>query len=198
MVLFDEMEKAHPDVFNVLLQILDDGRLTDGQGRVVDFKNTILIMTSNLGSQQILEGIDEAGSLSPEARDQVTRLLKTSFRPEFLNRIDDTVIFTPLTKPQVEQIVELLLKKLRARLSDMQLNLTLTQGAKDKLLDMGYDPVYGARPMKRVLQAKVETLVARKLIEGAALPGDTLVVDAEDSETGFVVSVQDGHRIANT
>ena len=198
VVLFDEMEKAHPDVFNVLLQILDDGRLTDGQGRVVDFKNTILIMTSNLGSQQILEGIDEAGSLSPEARDQVTRLLKTSFRPEFLNRIDDTVIFTPLTKPQVEQIVELLLKKLRARLSDMQLNLTLTQGAKDKLLDMGYDPVYGARPMKRVLQAKVETLVARKLIEGAALPGDTLVVDAEDSDSGFVVSVQDGHRIANT
>ncbi len=195
VVLFDEMEKAHPDVFNVLLQILDDGRLTDGQGRVVDFKNTILIMTSNLGSQQILEGIDQNGLLSETAREQVSRLLKQTFRPEFLNRIDDTVFFTPLTRPQVEQIVELLLKKLRGRLSDMQLGLELTQGAKDKLLDMGYDPVYGARPMKRVLQARVETLVARKLVEGAALPGDTLVVDADDGPEGFAVSVQSGKRL---
>ena len=189
VILFDEMEKAHPDVFNVLLQILDDGRLTDGQGRVVDFKNTILIMTSNLGSQQILEGIDASGSLSEEAREQVTKLLKVSFRPEFLNRIDDTVFFTPLTKDQVEKIVDLLLNRLRGRLKEQQLSLELTQSAKDKLLDLGYDPVYGARPMKRVLQAKIETLVARKLIEGAALPGSTLIADAADNADGFVISV---------
>ena len=189
VILFDEMEKAHPDVFNVLLQILDDGRLTDGQGRVVDFKNTILIMTSNLGSQQILEGIDADGSLSEEAREQVSHLLKTAFRPEFLNRIDDTVFFTPLTKDQVEQIVELLLNRLRTRLRAQQLQLTLTQAAKDKLLDLGYDPVYGARPMKRVLQSKIETLVARKLIEGVALPGNTLVVDAADNADGFEITV---------
>ncbi len=194
VVLFDEMEKAHPDVFNVLLQILDDGRLTDGQGRVVDFKNTILIMTSNLGSQQILEGIDENGVLSEDARDQVTRLLKTAFRPEFLNRIDDTVFFTPLTKAQIEQIVDLLLNRLRARLREQQLSLTLTDAAKDKLLDLGYDPVYGARPMKRVLQAKIETLVARKLIEGAALPGNVLIADAADTPDGFVISVAEGER----
>ena len=189
VILFDEMEKAHPDVFNVLLQILDDGRLTDGQGRVVDFKNTILIMTSNLGSQQILEGIDGSGALSEEARDQVTKLLKMSFRPEFLNRIDDTVFFTPLTKDQVEKIVDLLLNRLRLRLKEQQLDLELTQAAKDKLLDLGYDPVYGARPMKRVLQAKIETLVARKLIEGVALPGSTLIADAADNADGFVISV---------
>ena len=176
-------------MFNVLLQILDDGRLTDGQGRVVDFKNTILIMTSNLGSQQILEGIDASGSLSEEAREQVTKLLKVSFRPEFLNRIDDTVFFTPLTKDQVEKIVDLLLNRLRGRLKEQQLSLELTQSAKDKLLDLGYDPVYGARPMKRVLQAKIETLVARKLIEGAALPGSTLIADAADNADGFVISV---------
>ena len=194
VILFDEMEKAHPDVFNVLLQILDDGRLTDGQGRVVDFKNTILIMTSNLGSQQILEGIDAAGNLSEEAREQVSRLLKTAFRPEFLNRIDDTVFFTPLTKDQVEKIVELLLNRLRVRLRDQQLSLELTQSAKDKLLDMGYDPVYGARPMKRVLQSKIETLVARKLIEGIALPGSTLIADAADNADGFEISVSQEHK----
>ncbi len=194
VILFDEMEKAHPDVFNVLLQILDDGRLTDGQGRVVDFKNTILIMTSNLGSQQILEGIDSTGNLSEEAREQVTRLLKTAFRPEFLNRIDDTVFFTPLTKDQVEKIVDLLLNRLRGRLKEQQLNLELTRSAKDKLLNLGYDPVYGARPMKRVLQAKIETLVARKLIEGAALPGSILVADAADNADGFVISVEQEHR----
>ncbi len=188
VVLFDEMEKAHPDVFNVLLQILDDGRLTDGQGRVVDFRNTILIMTSNLGSQQILEGIDENGSLSEMARDQVSRLLKTTFRPEFLNRIDDTVFFTPLTRDQVSQIVDLLLTRLRARLAAQQLSLDLTPAAKDKLLELGYDPVYGARPMKRVLQAKIETLVARKLVEGAVLPGSTLIADASNAPEGFVIT----------
>ena len=189
------MEKAHPDVFNVLLQILDDGRLTDGQGRVVDFKNTVLIMTSNLGSQSILSGIDENGVLSDAAKDAVTRELKATFRPEFLNRIDDTVFFTPLTKAQVKDIVELMLGKLRERLDKLQLKLTLTEAAKDKLLDMGYDPVYGARPMKRVLQAQVETLVARKLIAGAALPGDTLSVDASGGPEPFVVNVVSHNRL---
>ncbi|MBQ8082432.1 MAG: AAA family ATPase, partial [Clostridia bacterium] len=195
VVLFDEMEKAHPDVFHVLLQILDDGRLTDGQGRVVDFKNTVLIMTSNLGSQSILSGIDENGVLSDAAKDAVTRELKATFRPEFLNRIDDTVFFTPLTKAQVKDIVELMLGKLRERLDKLQLKLTLTEAAKDKLLDMGYDPVYGARPMKRVLQAQVETLVARKLIAGAALPGDTLSVDASGGPEPFVVNVVSHNRL---
>ncbi len=190
VVLFDEMEKAHPDVFNILLQILDDGRVTDSQGRTVDFKNTILIMTSNLGSQQILDGIDAAGNISDEAKDRVRSLLKSTFKPEFLNRIDDTVFFTPLGRDQIQKIVDLLLEKLHARLADKQLTLTLTSSARDKLLDMGYDPVYGARPMKRLIQSRIETLVARKLIEGAALPGDTLVVDAADTPDGFSVSIQ--------
>ena len=194
VILFDEMEKAHPDVFNVLLQILDDGRLTDGQGRVVDFKNTILIMTSNLGSQQILDGIDAEGTLSESAREQVSRQLKQAFRPEFLNRIDDTVFFTPLTRGQVEQIVDLLLGRLRERLKAQQLGLELTDAAKDKLMELGYDPVYGARPMKRVLQARIETLVARKLIEGAALPGSVLVADAADTPEGFAISVTQDTR----
>ena len=189
VVLFDEMEKAHPDVFNILLQILDDGRVTDSQGRTVDFKNTILIMTSNLGSQQILEGIDQSGTLSDDAKERVRSLLRTTFRPEFLNRIDDTVFFTPLSRDQVEKIVDLLLNHLRARLGEKQLKLELTQSAKDKLLDIGYDPVYGARPMKRVLQSKVETLVARTLVGGEALPGDTLVVDAADTSAAFSVNV---------
>ena len=190
VVLFDEMEKAHPDVFNILLQILDDGRVTDSQGRTVDFKNTILIMTSNLGSQQILEGIDASGCLSDEAKERVLSLLKATFKPEFLNRIDDTVFFTPLDRAQIQQIVDLLLEKLHARLAEKQLSLTLTSAARDKLLDMGYDPVYGARPMKRLIQSRIETLVARRLIEGAALPGDTLVVDAADDPDGFSVSIQ--------
>ncbi len=178
VVLFDEMEKAHPDVFNILLQILDDGRVTDSQGRTVDFRNTILIMTSNLGSSQILEGIDQSGVLSDEAKAQVQSLLRAHFRPEFLNRIDDTVMFTPLSRDQVRSIVDLLLGRLRNRLKDKQLNLRLTDAAFDRLMDLGYDPVYGARPMKRVLQSKVETLVARKLIAGDILPGQTILVDA--------------------
>ena len=190
VVLFDEMEKAHPDVFNILLQILDDGRVTDSQGRTVDFKNTILIMTSNLGSQQILDGIEKDGALSDAAKDNVRALLKTTFRPEFLNRIDDTVFFTPLSKGEVEKIVDLLLARLRARLADKQLNLTLTDSAKEKLLDIGYDPVYGARPMKRVIQSRVETLVARKLVEGGVLPGQTLLVDALDTPEGFSVTAE--------
>ena len=182
VVLFDEMEKAHPDVFNILLQILDDGRVTDSQGRTVDFRNTILIMTSNLGSSQILDGIDANGTLSEKAKRDVQSLLRSAFRPEFLNRIDDTVIFTPLDKAQVRSIVDLLLNRLKARLKDKQLSLRLTDAAFDRLMDLGYDPVYGARPMKRVLQSKVETLVARKLIAGDILPGQTIVVDAPVGE----------------
>jgi len=178
VVLFDEMEKAHPDVFNILLQILDDGRVTDSQGRTVDFRNTILIMTSNLGSSQILEGIDAQGTLSQSAIASVHSLLRSQFRPEFLNRIDDTVIFTPLSRGQVRSIVDLLLNRLKARLKEKQLSLRLTDAAFDRLMDLGYDPVYGARPMKRVLQSKVETLVARKLVAGDILPGQTLVIDA--------------------
>ena len=180
VVLFDEMEKAHPDVFNILLQILDDGRVTDSQGRTVDFRNTILIMTSNLGSAQILEGIDREGRLSESAKGQVQALLRSQFRPEFLNRIDDTVIFTPLTRGQVRSIVDLLLERLKGRLKDKQLSLRLTDQAFDRLMDLGYDPVYGARPMKRVLQAKVETLVARRLIAGDILPGQTIVIGVGD------------------
>ena len=180
VVLFDEMEKAHPDVFNILLQILDDGRVTDSQGRTVDFRNTILIMTSNLGSSQILDGIDADGRLSDEAKASVQALLRSHFRPEFLNRIDDTVMFTPLDRTQVRSIVDLLLNRLKGRLKEKQLNLRLTDAAFDKLMELGYDPVYGARPMKRVLQSKVETLVARKLIAGDILPGQTIVVDAPD------------------
>ena len=182
VVLFDEMEKAHPDVFNILLQILDDGRVTDSQGRTVDFRNTILIMTSNLGSSQILEGIDENGRLSDAAKASVQKLLKTQFRPEFLNRIDDTVMFTPLTKAQVRSIVDLLLERLRGRLKDKQLSLRLTDAAFDKLMDLGYDPIYGARPMKRVLQSRIETLVARKLIAGDILPGQTILIDVSGDD----------------
>ena len=188
VVLFDEMEKAHPDVFNILLQILDDGRVTDSQGRTVDFKNTILIMTSNLGSSEILEGIDSEGVLSDTARDQVRALLRRNFRPEFLNRVDDTVFFTPLTKDQVKEISGLLLKKLEKRLGDKQISLQLTDAATDRLLELGYDPVYGARPMKRVIQGKIETLAARELIRGTVLPGQTLVVDAGSGSEDFTAS----------
>ncbi len=190
VVLFDEMEKAHPDVFNILLQILDDGRVTDGQGRTVDFRNTILIMTSNLGSSQILDGIGPDGTLSGESRDQVNALLRSHFRPEFLNRIDETVFFTPLTRTQVQSIAALQLKRLEGRLRDRQVSLKLTDSAKERLIDMGYDPIYGARPMKRLIQAKVETAVARALIEGSVLPGQTLVVDA-DAQGGFAVKAAD-------
>lgn len=179
VVLFDEMEKAHPDVFNILLQILDDGRVTDSQGRTVDFKNTILIMTSNLGSSEILEGITSDGTLDENAREQVQALLRRAFKPEFLNRIDDTVLFTPLMREQVRKIVDLLLTKLRARLSERQVELTLTDAAIDLLMSQGYDAAYGARPMKRLIQSKVETLCARAIIAGN-VHGGKLVVDAAD------------------
>ena len=190
VVLFDEMEKAHPDVFNILLQILDDGRVTDSQGRTVDFTNTILIMTSNLGSLQILEGIDEKGVLSENAKQNVQALIKSHFRPEFLNRIDDTLMFTPLQREQVERIMDLMLERLRKRLSDKQLSLHLTDAAKERLIAQGYDPVYGARPMKRLLQSRVETLAARLLVSGQVLPGQEIVIDA-DAQDGYTASVKE-------
>ena len=185
VVLFDEVEKAHPDVFNVLLQVLDDGRITDSQGRTVDFKNTILIMTSNLGSEYILDGIQD-GDITPEARAQVDRLLKTHFRPEFLNRIDEIVYYKPLTRDQISRIVELMLRSLNERLKDRQLQVTLTPEAMERVIDQGFDPVYGARPLKRFLQSRVETLIARRIIAADIQPGQTLVVDV-DAGGGFTV-----------
>ncbi len=177
VVLFDEVEKAHPDVFNVLLQVLDDGRITDSQGRTVDFKNTILIMTSNLGSEYILEGIQD-GDISSEARAQVDRLLKTHFRPEFLNRIDEIVYYKPLTREQISRIVGLMLDGLNRRIADRQLSVHLTDAALQAVIDQGFDPVYGARPLKRYLQSHVETLVARRIIAAELHPGDEMVIDA--------------------
>ncbi len=179
VVLFDEVEKAHPDVFNVLLQVLDDGRITDSQGRTVDFKNTILIMTSNLGSEYILDGIKD-GDITPEARAQVDHLLKTHFRPEFLNRIDEIVYYKPLTREQIGSIVQLMLKSLNSRLSDRQLSVQLTDAALSAVIDQGFDPVYGARPLKRYLQSKVETLIARRIIAADVKPGETMTVDVND------------------
>ena len=181
VVLFDEVEKAHPDVFNVLLQVLDDGRITDSQGRTVDFKNTILIMTSNLGSEYILDGIKD-GDLTEEARSQVQHLLKTHFRPEFLNRIDEIVFYKPLTRDQIGHIVDLMMKNLNHRLEDKQLSITLSPAAKELIIDQGFDPVYGARPLKRYLQSHVETLVARRIIAADVAPGTALQVDAENGQ----------------
>ena len=178
VVLFDEIEKAHPEVFNVLLQVLDDGRITDSQGRTVDFKNTILIMTSNLGSTDILEGIGADGQISKEARQRVEMLLRMQFRPEFLNRIDEIVFYKPLSRQEIGRIVTLLLDNLQKRLMDRQITITLTDAAKELVVDRGFDPVYGARPLKRYLQSHVETLVARKLVGGGVEPGQTLTVDA--------------------
>ena len=182
VVLFDEVEKAHPDVFNILLQVLDDGRITDSQGRTVDFKNTILILTSNLGSQYLLEGINDQGEISDEAKVQVDRLLKQSFRPEFLNRLDEIVCYKPLTKTDITAIVDLLIGGLNKRLADRQLKVVLTDAAKTYVIDNGYDPLYGARPLRRFLQHTVETLVGRKMIADEVAPGATLTVDCVDGE----------------
>ena len=178
VVLFDEVEKAHPDVFNVLLQVLDDGRITDSQGRTVDFKNTILIMTSNLGSEYILNGI-EGGELNESARAAVDRLLKTHFRPEFLNRIDEIVTYKPLTKAEIGSIVGLMVAALNKRLSDKTLRVVLTDRAMEAVIDQGFDPTFGARPLKRYLQSKVETLIARRIIAADVKPGDILTVDVD-------------------
>ena len=182
VVLFDEIEKAHPDVFNVLLQVLDDGRITDSQGRTVDFKNTILIMTSNIGSTYLLDGIEENGEIKQEARDLVDRDLRGHFRPEFLNRLDEIIMFKPLTKDNIGGIVDLLLEDLNRRLKDQELSLTLTKAAKDYIIEGGYDPVYGARPLKRYVQKYVETLTAKLILAGNIRANDRIVIDVENGE----------------
>ena len=182
VVLFDEIEKAHPDVFNVLLQVLDDGRITDGQGRTVNFKNTVIIMTSNLGSDIILDDMESTGKVSEAAREKVNALLKKTFRPEFLNRLDDIVTFTPLNRESVCKIVDLLIGKLARRLAKQQLKLTVTAAAKDKIIEGGYDVVYGARPLKRYIESTVENMVARTILEGNLSEGDTLVADCKDGK----------------
>ncbi len=180
VVLFDEVEKAHPDVFNILLQVLDDGRITDSQGRVVDFKNTVIILTSNLGSSYLLEGIGPDGEITQEAKDRVQGLLKQQFRPEFLNRLDEIVFYKPLTKAEIRSIVELLVQDLGRRLKDKQLTISLTDAAKDFVVDGGYDPIYGARPLKRFLQSQVETMVAKLILRDDPLPGTHITVDCVD------------------
>ena len=182
VVLFDEVEKAHPDVFNVLLQVLDDGHITDSQGRTVDFKNTIIILTSNLGSDLILDGIDAAGEITEDARAGVNGLLRRAFRPEFLNRLDEIVFYKPLSRENIRGIVELQIEDLRRRLASKQLRLSMTDAAKDHVIEAAYDPLFGARPLKRYLQSKVETLVARKLIREDVAPGTALCVDIEDGD----------------
>ena len=180
VILFDEVEKAHPDVFNVLLQVLDDGRITDSQGRTVDFKNTIIILTSNLGSQFLLDGIDADGQITEEARAAVNGLLKQSFRPEFLNRLDEIVFYKPLTKSNISYIIDLMVGELNQRLANKELTVELTDGAKRFIMEEAYDPLYGARPLRRYLQHTVETLISRKIIADEVKPGETIVVDCKD------------------
>jgi ATP-dependent Clp protease ATP-binding subunit ClpB len=182
VVLFDEIEKAHPDVFNILLQVLDDGRITDSQGRTVDFKNTIIILTSNLGSNYILEGIQDDNIISEEAKAEVNTLLKTQFRPEFLNRLDDIVFYKPLSKKEITSVVELMLKNLDKRLEDKQLSLEVSAAAKDYIVNSGYDPIYGARPLKRFIQSKVETIVSRLIIASDIEPGSTIYIDYDGTK----------------
>lgn len=189
MVLFDEIEKAHPDVFNVLLQVLDDGRITDSQGRTVDFKNTILIMTSNIGASYLLEGIDQNGHISEEAEKMVMNDLRAHFRPEFLNRLDETILFKPLSKDNITGIIQLIIKDLNRRLSDRELTVELTPSAEKFIVEQAYDPIYGARPLKRYIQKYVETLSARLILEDKVNQGDTILVDvAEEALTADVKS----------
>ena len=189
VVLFDEIEKAHPDVFNVLLQVLDDGRITDSQGRTVDFKNTILIMTSNIGSPYLLDGIDESGEIKPEAQELVMNDLRNHFRPEFLNRLDEIILFKPLTKANIGSIVDLMVQELDRRLADQELSLVLTDAARAHVIENGYDPIYGARPLKRYLQKYVETLTARKILSGDVHAQDTLILDVDNGE--FKIQVKE-------
>jgi ATP-dependent Clp protease ATP-binding subunit ClpB len=182
VVLFDEIEKAHPDVFNTLLQILDDGRLTDAQGRTVDFRNTVIIMTSNIGSVYLLDGVSDEGEILPDARDRVMADLRGHFRPEFLNRVDEIVLFKPLTLDEIEQIVDLQIDDVRRRLADRRLDIELTEAARELIAREGYDPVYGARPLRRFIQREVETRIGRALLAGQIEDGATIVVDAEDRE----------------
>ncbi|MBO6270804.1 MAG: AAA family ATPase, partial [Clostridium sp.] len=187
VVLFDENEKAHPDVFNILLQVLDDGRITDSLGKTVDFKNTILIMTSNIGSQYLLEGIDALGNIKPEARDAVMRDLQAHFRPEFLNRLDETILFKPLTMDNIGHIVDLQMKDLNRRLADKDLTISLSDLAKSYIIEHSYDPVYGARPLKRFIQKNVETLAARLILSGNVGEGENIEIN-----------VQGGNLVAST
>ena len=176
VVLFDEIEKAHPDVFNVLLQVLDDGRITDSQGRTVDFKNTILIMTSNIGSEYLLHGINEDGDIEATAEEQVMNELRSHFRPEFLNRLDEIIMFKPLSKDDIHSIIDILMKNLNKRLVDREISIELDSAARDYIIEQGYDPVYGARPLKRFLQKHVETLAGRLILSDAVLPGDVILI----------------------
>ena len=195
VVLFDEIEKAHPDVFNVLLQVLDDGRITDSQGRTVDFKNTILIMTSNIGSQYLLDGIQDDGSISEEARNLVMQDLRAHFRPEFLNRLDETIMFKPLTKDNIGHIVDLLLKGLNKRLADQELTVELSPAAKQFVIEGGYDPVYGARPLKRFVQKEVETITAKLILGGQVSEGDTILLDVENG--GLKAMIKPGVEVVD-
>jgi ATP-dependent Clp protease ATP-binding subunit ClpB len=181
IVLFDEIEKGHPDVFNVMLQILDDGRLTDGQGRTVNFKNTVVIMTSNIGSQYLMDGIDAGGNISENARQLVTHELQSMFRPEFLNRLDEMVMFKPLTQSEIIRIIELILKKTKEKLSEQNLSLEITDEAKRYIAQESYSPVYGARPVKRFVQKTVETEIARIIMQGNITENSVILVDSDGS-----------------
>ncbi|HEY2655242.1 MAG TPA: AAA family ATPase, partial [Solirubrobacteraceae bacterium] len=194
VVLFDEIEKAHPDVFNTLLQILDDGRLTDAQGRTVNFRNTVIIMTSNIGSLYLLDGLTDTGEIVEEARERVMGELRTHFRPEFLNRVDDIVLFKPLTLGEIERIVDLQIADVQARLADRRLGLDLTEAARELVARQGYDPVYGARPLRRYIQRELETKIGRALIAGEIGDGATITVDAEADELTVSWRAPDGEE----
>ena len=182
VVLFDEIEKAHPDVFNALLQVLDDGRITDSQGRTVDFKNTIIILTSNLGSDIILDGIDKDGNITPEVEDRVNKMLRQTFRPEFLNRLNDIILYKPLKKEEISQILDLIMKELNERLEERRILIELTDNARHYLIENGYDVIYGARPLKRFVQKHLETLVARKILEQEITNSSRVLVDYVDGQ----------------
>ncbi len=182
VVLFDEIEKAHPDIFNTLLQVLDDGRLTDAQGRTVDFRNTVIIMTSNIGSEYLLDGVTSGGEIKPDARDRVMAALRSHFRPEFLNRLDDVVLFKPLTQAEIERIVELMFNDLRQRLAARSITIELTEAARGLIADQGFDPVYGARPLRRFIARDVETRIGRALLAGDVEDGALITVDAAEGE----------------
>ena len=182
VVLFDEIEKAHPDVFNVLLQVLDDGRITDSQGRTVDFKNTIIILTSNIGSTYLLEGVDDAGNISDEAREETMADLRASFRPEFLNRLDEIILFKPLTRSNISTIIRLLMKELNERVREKEIRVELTEEAVEFIAEQAYEPAFGARPLKRYLQKNVETLLARKILADEVRMGDTVTINVVDGK----------------
>ena len=182
VVLFDEVEKAHPDVFNVLLQVLDDGRITDSHGKTVDFKNTIIIMTSNIGADILLDGIEEDGEFKEGVEENVTGMLRKFFRPEFLNRIDETILFKPLGKKEIAGILDLIVADLNKRLEDREYKVSLTDAAKEKVINEGYNPNYGARPLKRYVQKTVETLAAKLILSGNISEGDTITIDVKDGE----------------